>query len=247
MRTRFIFGLLIYLIVSSQVFGQNIDNINFMTENYPPYNMYIDNKLQGIAVDLLVEIFNVMNSSQRRDDIALLPWVRGYMYAQIKPNSCLFSTTRTAARETLFKWAGPIAPTRISVFALKSRHLKIKSRNDLIRYNTGVIRDDIGDQLAEDIGIKEIHRVSNINSNIGMLLKKRIDVWIYEETVAKWHIKTFGYDSGDFEVVYVLSEGDLYYAFQKNTPSIIINQFQSALDQLISNGTYQKVLDRYLK
>jgi len=35
----------------------------------------------------------------------------------------VFSTTRTKARENLFKWVGPISTTTVGVIALKSKNI----------------------------------------------------------------------------------------------------------------------------
>ena len=50
-----------------------------------------------------------------------------------------------------------------------------------------------------------------------------------------------GFDTDSFETVYVLKEVDLYYAFNKSIPDNIIKQFQINLEELKSNGEYQKI------
>jgi polar amino acid transport system substrate-binding protein len=70
---------------------------------------------------------------------------------------------------------------------------------------------------------------------------------VYEESVGKWQIKSEGYNTGDFEVVFVLSKADLYFAFHKDTPDSKLAPLQKALDQLKSDGTYTKISNRYLK
>mgnify|MGYP002830677661 CR=1 FL=1 len=77
--------------------------LNFFTENYAPFNYVEDNKLRGISVELLGKIFRQANSAKTLKDVKVVPWARGYKFAQLKKNTVLFSTTRTKAREKLFK------------------------------------------------------------------------------------------------------------------------------------------------
>ena len=236
-----------FLLLSGVLNAQTFGDIRFVTEDYPPYNMMVKNELKGISVDLLMKVGGLLKSNLKNDDISLFPWARSYKIALKEKNTCLFATTRSSSRENLFKWVGPIAPNRISVFALKQRGIKVKDVKDLMGYRIGVVRNDIGHQLAQKNGLMDTQAVTLNVSNMRKLKRGRIDVWIYDENVAKWQIKLNGYSSDEFEVVYVLEKSDLYYAFNKNTSDKIVKDFQKALDQLKTDGTHQKILNKYLK
>ena len=47
-----------------------------------------------------------------------LPWARAYTYGLEKPQHCVFSTSRTAEREALFKWVGPVSQIDWVLYAL---------------------------------------------------------------------------------------------------------------------------------
>ena len=241
-------GIPFFLVMALGLNAQTVDSIQFMTENYPPYNWENDKgQVEGIAVDLLHKMFQITESSQTVKDIKVLPWARGYKLVQTKPDTCLFSMTHTAERDPLFDWVGPIISTRISVFALKSKGLKINTVDDLKKLRAGVIRDDVGDSLAQQAGLQKIDRVNSNDQNIKKLKADRIDIWIYDESVAKWQLKSAGYPSDEFEVVYVLQEGDLSYAFHKGTDQAVLAKLQAALDQLKADGSYEAVCNKYLK
>ena len=244
--------LIFCLLIPSFIFAQSVDEISFMTENYPPYNYEENGKLQGISVDLLVLILRKRKSKQSLENIHLKPWARGYHELLYKKNTCLFVTTRTEKRENLFKWVGPISSTTISIIARKDRNVKIDSEKDIAKYKIGVVRKDIGEQLMINAGIplKKLDRIGGINVTIQSIRKLnigRIDAWSYEENVAKWEIKANGFNPNDYEIVYKLKEGKLYYAFHKDTSNSLIQKLQNTLDILKKEGTYQKVLDKYLK
>jgi len=72
--------------------------------------------------------------------------------------------------------------------------------------------------------------------------KGRIDMFAYETNVAMYGAKSYQIDQKDFEIVYTLKEGELYYAFNKNTDDDIIKAYQKALDDIKANGIYDQIL-----
>jgi len=242
-------NLLLICIVSGSAAAESVDDIVFMTEQYPPYNLEKDNKLQGIAVDMLALMLQRVGAKQAREDIKLLPWARGYKRVLSEPNTCLFSTTRTEEREHLFKWVGPIASGQVGLIARKDRNIKIDSVKDLERYKIGTIRDDVAELYLVDTGISvdDMERVAETVLNIRKLNRGRIDLWAYGENVAMWEFKANGFNPADYESVHVLSRQNLYYAFHKDTSDSVIQKLQAALDTIKADGTYGQILDRYLR
>lgn len=241
---------LFFAATPSYVSSQNIDDIVFITENYPPYNFKMDGKLQGISVELLLLIFQKLNATQSLNDITLKPWARGYNALVKKKNTCLFSAVRTPERENLFKWVGPIAETTISLIARKDQNIIIKSEQDLMHYKIGAVIDDVGEQLLLQAGVKlkNLDRIGGINvipRSIKKLNKGRFEVWAYVEDVALWGIQKNGFTTSDYEVVYRLGNGALYYAFHESTADTLIKELQGALDELKEEGKLRIIMDKY--
>jgi len=242
-------NLLFSCLVSGSAAAASVDDFVFMTEQYPPYNLEQDDKLQGIAVDILALMLERAGSKQTREDIKLLPWTRGYKRVQSEPNTCLFSTTRTEKREHLFKWVGPIAPNKVGLIAKKEKNIKIESMDELNTFKIGTIRDDVAEQFLVNAGISvdDMQRVAKTILNIKKLNVGRIDLWAYGEDVAMWELKAHGFNPADYELVYLLDSKDLYFAFHKGTSDSVIQKLQAALDTLKADGEYEKILDRYLR
>jgi polar amino acid transport system substrate-binding protein len=226
-----------------------VDDILFMTEQYPPYNYEEDNKLQGIVVDTLVLVLQRVGSNQTREDIKLLPWARGYKRVQSEPGTCLFSTTRTEEREHLFKWVGPVAPEVVGLVARKETGIEIDSVEDIKKYKVGTIRDDVAELYLVDAGISvdDMERVGETILNIRKMNRGRIDLWAYDENVAMWELKTNGFDPANYESVYELGRRNQYLACHKDTSESMIQELKAAIDTLKADGTYAKILDRYLR
>ena len=238
------------LIISTPLFAQSIDDLVFITEDYAPLNFSKNGKVQGISVDVMVEMLKVAGSKKTREDISLQPWARGYKQVQAMKNTALFAMSRTEAREELFKWVGPIIPSNIVLVAKKSRGIKINSVEDISQFNKiGVVRDDIGEQMLLELGVpkENLHRTNSGMNTAKMLDKERVDMWAYGRVVALWNIKELGFNPGDYEEVYILKESQQYFAFHKDTESAVIAKLQTALDELRSNGKLKEIVSTYLQ
>ncbi len=229
-----------YLLISFTPFisfsnAASLEDITILTEEYPPYN-YLDEKghLKGIAVDFLIKAYTKAGLTLDTRDIKIQPWPRSYRQIQRTSNSMLFSMTRTPQREPLFKWAGPISKTRISLIAKKSRNIVIKEAKQLEQYKIGGILEDIGLQLIKSLLADKSKIVSapTTPSLTGMLYLDRIDLWAYEENAAKLFLKRHGFDTELYESVYTLSEAELFYAFSLKTDQKIIDRLQHAIDAI---------------
>ncbi len=225
----------------------DMGKVKIFTESYPPYNFKEGATLKGISVDILDLVLKQMKSKMTKGQISLVPWARGYRTVLENPSHMLFSTTRTAEREKLFKWVGPIIPTTVSVFARKSSGIKISGPADLKKYRIGAVKDDVGEQLLKVAGVpsSKIQTVPTLKSNVKKLAGKRIDLLAYEENVARWVMNKEKFS--DYSVVHVLKRAELYFAFNPKTPDKVVKDFQKALDQVKSSPEYQKIIKKYLK
>lgn len=227
-----------------------VDDVKFMTEEYPPFNMAgKDGIPTGFAVDMLVEMFVRTGSSLSAKDVKILPWARGMREVQGVPNTCLFSMTQTDERKPLFKWVGPLFTSSFDAIALKEKELKIGDPEDLKSLVAGVVRDDMGDKLASEAGITTIERVASHENNIKKLDEGRIDFIVFNLGSLALVLKDMGRpesDIGKYGNIWTLSESHLYFAFNKETPDEVVESLQKALDGMKADGTHREILDRYM-
>lgn len=248
-KLRHILAATVLLITTVFTQAGDLSKLNFVTESYPPYNFKDGSKLQGIAVDLLTAASKEAGDAISAKNIRVLPWPRAYKMATDGPNIVLFSTTRTEQREPLFQWVGPISATRVVLLSRKKDNIKINSAADIKKYTVGAIRDDIGEQLVKELGVtdKSIKKVPGADSLAKMLDKGRIQLWAYEENVARWFIKQGGMNNADFDTAYVLKESELYYTFSKDISSDKVQMLQKGIDAVRGNDAkYQAILKKYL-
>lgn len=245
-----LFAAIVVTLAGLPAMAQSMDDLVFVTEDYPPFNFERDGRRQGIAVDVLEEMLVQAGAKKNRADIRVWPWARGYETALKEKNTVLFSTTRTESREHLFKWVGPIMPSRIVLVAKKKHAIRIKSADDLRQspYKIGVVREDIGGQLLANLGVSK-ERTVQANSGVSvakMLEADRIDMWAYGAPVIAWNLKELGYPDDAYEEVFTLTESQhYYYAVNKDTDDRLVEKLQSALEQVKAKGRFNAIIARY--
>jgi len=223
--------------------------LTILTEEFPPYNYTEDGRIRGISTDILRLMLAEAGMDASAQSFQVLPWSRAYNDVLTHPDTLLFSVTRTKERESLFKWIGPIAPNRNVLLARKDRNLVIGDFKQTLHLRVGAIRDDAGEQLmvARGYPLKWIDVTSDARSNILKLETGRIDLFAYPETVFKWLVAQSRKNVDDYETVFVLHEGYVYFAVNKNTPDETVQKLQKALDTLKESGKVQEIIDSYLR
>ena len=221
--------------------ASELDKLNFITEEYPPYNYQVNGQLRGTSVDILQSILRHSQSAQSIHDVRVLPWARGYDTTLEFPDTVLFSTTRSRTRDHLFEWVGPLAAGRVVLLARRDSAIQFDSIADLISAGHSVValREDIGQQVLQEAGVPEsqIRTAVNNLSAMHMLARGRVDLWAYGEDVAHWLLQENGQNLADYETVLLLTEDPLYFAVNRQSDPAAVKALQQALDQLRSDGT----------
>jgi polar amino acid transport system substrate-binding protein len=86
------------------VHGQalSLAQLEYLTEDYPPYNYLQEGRLVGPSVEIVEAATLLAGSPVTRAQIKVQPWSRAYRDALRGPNRVLFATTRTRDRESQF-------------------------------------------------------------------------------------------------------------------------------------------------
>ncbi|MCL6416848.1 ABC transporter substrate-binding protein [Aestuariirhabdus sp. Z084] len=235
------------LILFSQSVQAREYKLVLLTENYPPFNMSIEDKnfsresgIDGIATDIVREL---MSRSAIKYSMTLrFPWKRIYGLTLKNHNYGLFSTTRTEAREELFQWVGPIVSNDWVAFVQAGSKVKINSLQDLAKYRVGGYKGDaIAEHLkANGIPVIEAHKD---NANPKKLAEGKIDVWVSGDITGRYIADLEGFSG--LRTAYRLKSTEMYLALNLDVPPEIVNKLQSTLDQMRADGTMDELTSRY--
>jgi len=227
-----------------------LENIFFMTEEYPPFNYEINGESSGFGVDIWVEVFKEMKLGLSRKDIHIYPWARGYKNVQNpQKRNMLFLMGRTAQREPLFKWVGPLPGNEYALITYKGGP-KPKSIEEIKNEEIVAIRKDIGGLALLELGFpkKNLKEVGQLVQLFRMVKMKRLNFFSYGLIDLKEKVEKEGLNWNDFEIALKFKKSKLYYAFNKSIEDETVQKYQDALTKVMADkALLKKIKDKYSK
>jgi ABC-type amino acid transport substrate-binding protein len=223
------------------------EKINLMTEIFPPYQYYNEDlKLTGISIEIMEAVKKEINSQV---PIKEVPWTRGVKITKKRKNSAIFSMLKTPERENLYKWVGPLIDLSMVFFKKTGSNVVLKSLEDAKKVNKiGVTRDVANYEILSAKGFTNLDVLQNgaDENNIIKLIKGRIDLWASTYFGGLYSGRSLGY-KGMLEPIpeVPIFKGQLYLAFNLKTDNSIVKQWQSGLDRIKSNKTFDRIIAKY--
>lgn len=223
-------------------------SIVLLTENFPPYNMAIDGKnfapdkkIAGIAAEILRETFK--RAGVGYSMTLRFPWDRIYKLAMETPGYGVFVTARSAEREKLFKWVGPIGPDDWIMLARADSTIELSTLQQAKKYRIGAYKGDvIAEKLASD-GLNP-QLVLRDQDNARKLVDGQIDLWATGDPAGRYLARQEGVTG--LKTVLRFNSDQLFLALNKDVPDEIVAKLQKALEQMRAEGKVDEILGRYL-
>ncbi|MWV14467.1 transporter substrate-binding domain-containing protein [Pseudomonas sp. L-22-4S-12] len=218
--------------------------LQLYTEEYPPLNFSRDGQPTGLGVEVVQEILRRTGQQAR---ISIVPWARGYQVAQVEANSGLFVTMRTAEREHLFKWVGPIIVGVTSFYALKGSGLHIASLEDARQ--AGIIaapRQWYSYQTLQAKGLPNLYGVMGPKQMMTMLRHRRVPLVVADNVTLESLLALGELKPEDVELLHSFLRTYAYIAFSPSADDALIAEWQGALDQMKADGTFAAIYQRWL-
>lgn len=213
-------------------------------ENDPPFQFIgAGGELEGYAVELVREIQRRVGS---RVPIEMVPWARGYNEILKSPGVVLFSMSRSAEREGLFRWVGPIAETAFGFYCRADSLVRVDSLDGAKKLRAiGVVQDDIRHQFLAANGFANLEPVTDNSTNLKKLFAGRIDVFAGSLNDIEAELASAGRKKEDVRLLYVFYRVDVYIAMSKTIPPAAAAAWNGALESMREDGFFREVMDRW--
>ncbi len=220
------------------------DIIQVYTEQYPPLT-FRNNKgdITGFGTDVVLEI---MKRNQSYFPIRLSLWSNAYELALLNPNFCLFTMDRTAQRENLFQWLGPIGSNITYFYVRTGSGITIKSIDEARTLGSvGTVSSWFSDQYLRGLGFTNLVSASDPEIMTGKLMNGEIDAFVCSNITFPSILRSMNFQTNQVEATYPLMTSDFYIAFSKNTPTSTVQKWQQALDAAKQDGTYDAIYGKW--
>jgi len=215
-----------------------------MTEEYPPITFMKEGKPSGFVTEMVQEIASRLHIP---DNIRLTSWKNAYNMALLHPNVILFSTERTPEREELFHWVGPVGKNSTIFYAKKGSGIQLNSLEEAKQVGAiATTTDWFNEQYLKEEGFTNLVSSEDPAENVRQLMDGEVDLSIFTDLTIPEIVKDAGYSMDDLEPVYTVIQTYFYIALSKDTSQEVHLAWQSALDALKEDGTFEEIYQRYL-
>ena len=210
------------------------------TENSPPGSMQEGGKIIGSATDKVRE---ALARSAVSYSIDMQPWKRAYTAAVLRPDGCVYSTTRTPEREPLFKWAGPTDEGEWVLLGRADRQYKLRTLEDARGLRIGTYHGDARDDYLRSRGYL-VDPAPNDLINPPKLMMNRIDLWAAGLRRGSGVLALNGW-SGKIVPVLTFNRVKLYLACNLAVPDATIAKLNAAFEAMERDGTARRLERKY--
>ena len=221
--------------------------VHLLTENFPPYNMEREGKnfgrdenVEGLATDIVREVFR--RSGVDYTLTLRFPWERVYQQGLTKPGYGVFLMSRSAEREELFKWVGPIASDDWVFLARSDSPITLQTLQDAAQYNVGSYSGDVITEYLEKHSIASVSALRD-QENALKLTRGEIDLWATSDPAARYLAALEGIK--DLKTVLLFNQADLYLALNKETDDALVSKLQKTLDAMRDKGEIEQYFKKY--
>lgn len=218
------------------------------TEEMLPYNFTSDSgEIIGINVDIIKALFSNAGVNY---DIKLYPWTRAFKKTHSLEKNGLISTARTADREQMFKWVGPLASGQGYLYKLKSRgDMHLTSLDDAKKYSVAIVRGGVYQDLFENLGFKvgeNLMPFSYSKQYFQPFLLGKVDLILGSDIVLPYIFQKLGFNIGLVEpALKMIDTQGNFLALNINTSDEIVKILNDELQKLKDTGEFQKIIDSY--
>jgi polar amino acid transport system substrate-binding protein len=215
-----------------------------VTEEYPPVTFMKGGKPSGFVTDTVREIAARQGIP---DNIRLTSWKNAYDMALLHPKVVLFSAERTPERENLFQWVGPVGKNSAILYAKKGSGIRINSLEEARKIGAiATTTNWFTEQYLKREGFRNLRSSPDPRSCVRQLMNGEVQLSVFTDITIPEIIRDAGYRMDDLEPVFTVGQTYFYIAMSRDTPPDAVRAWQSTLDKLKKDGTYEKIYRRYL-
>lgn len=215
--------------------------LRFVTEEQPPLNaVQPDGSVGGLSTAVIREM---LRRARLAGSFSILPWSRAFLQARQQPDTCLYSTVRSAEREPLFAWVGPISANQWILYAGPLFRGHIETLDDARPYRIGGTLRDAKSDFLRAKGFTRLELATDEEHNIRMLMAGHLDLWLAAMGRAQTLIERF--HARGVRPVLVLNRLDQYVACHPGTDRAALAALEAALASMRRDGTLRMLTGRF--
>ncbi|TSA33540.1 MAG: hypothetical protein D4R64_13995 [Porphyromonadaceae bacterium] len=215
----------------------------FTEENPPQTYRDFDGSITGSSMEM---VQSMMDETNLAGPVEMTSWTNAYNQILLVPNSMTFSTLRSADRENLFHWVGPVCKKKYCFFVHSSTNYQINTIDDARHMRSvGTVTGWASEKELLDLGFNNVVTWATPQEVFQKLMDGDIPCAVLNDI----SIRILGTESGhppkDYRKGAMLSEGQTYLAFSKDTESSYITAWKNTYNSLVSTGKFSTIWKKW--
>ncbi|WP_432463109.1 substrate-binding periplasmic protein [Agarivorans sp. QJM3NY_33] len=227
------------------------NNLKLLILEQPPIEYQQNGYNKGIAVDIVKEVFARLH---RPVTIEVYPFARALRMLEESKADGIFAIVKKSERQVYLNYSDEVLIEQAAVLYVQAQsEITFNGQlGDLGAYRFGVLRGatygPMWEQVIDSGGISKIERVADYRQNVMKLVNQRLDVIIGPDYTMAYIIKELGQEGRLKQLSPHIEVVPTYIAFSKNTVAPeLVAAFSDTLKALKRDGTYQRIINRYIE
>ena len=215
---------------------------------YAPYSiLHEDGSISGMDVDILIEAFKMSNIEVQ---LMICTWDGSLKLLEQGLVDVIPTVGYSKERESFMHFSNEYRLSSIySFYTVKDSNVVINNYEDLYKYKIAVQNFNYNNRFRNDTRLKK-DICTDIATMYNKLIKGQVDTFIANEYTANYYLKT-NQIKGQIvkqKLYFEEKDADARMAFsRKNSLDEYINEFNSNIGQMLSEGVISKIDNKYLK
>jgi polar amino acid transport system substrate-binding protein len=206
----------------------------------PPFSVFENGKAKGVAIDVVAKLFEKAKVGYKFQNV---PLARGMEESKTSSTTCVFPVQRAQSNEAEYQWVSPIFVSKSALFVTQDSKVNLTTLSDAKKLSVGVLRGSGDADYLRGFGFA-VQEVNSQDQNVKKLLGKQIDAWATDTLSADYFVQQAGekQKAPKYALTFRKSLGSL--ACNTKVPKADIEKLQVALDNMIKDGTLEKLTSK---
>lgn len=218
-------------------------DLNLLTDNHPPLHFQQGNHLVGFGVDVVQAL-----AERTGDQVHLqqVPLLRALHVATTESATGVFTVLRTAEREGLYQWVGPLMDVETALYSANTQQPVRSLQDASTQGRIAVPRKWLAYDYLRKQGLNNLYGVETPEQMMRLARLGRIEFVVADTLSIATLAREEGLAPSQLHYQMPLMKQGTYIAFSPQTDARQVARWQQALDEMNRDGRLEQLKQRWL-
>jgi polar amino acid transport system substrate-binding protein len=218
-------------------------DLNLLTDNHPPLHFQQGNQLVGFGVDVVQAL-----AERTGDQVHLqqVPLLRALRVATTEPATGVFTVLRTAERNGLYQWVGPLMDVETALYSANTQQPVRSLQDASTQGRIAVPRKWLAYDYLRKQGLNNLYGVETPEQMMRLARLGRIEFVVADTLSIATLAREEGLAPSQLHYQMPLMKQGTYIAFSPQTDARQVARWQQALDEMNLDGRLEQLKQRWL-